>query len=80
MRLRCLSVCLSVHPSVHRSVRPSVTRLYFLDQPDNQPFIEEVVVESVLHVRSAEPGARQGRTNLQTSLKDGSRVSQPKTN
>ncbi|KAL0851531.1 hypothetical protein ABMA28_007320 [Loxostege sticticalis] len=53
---------------------------HYQSEPDNQPFIEEVVVESVLHVRSAEPGARQGRTNRQTSLKDGSRVSQPKTN
>ncbi|PZC76622.1 hypothetical protein B5X24_HaOG204390 [Helicoverpa armigera] len=43
---------------------------------DGQPFVEEVVVESVLHVRS--PSSRQARTNTQTSLQDGARVAEAK--
>ncbi|XP_037298834.1 uncharacterized protein LOC115454482 [Manduca sexta] len=40
---------------------------------DSQPFVEEVVVESVLHVRN--PSAnRQARTNTHTNLQDGARV------
>lgn len=49
--------------------------LWFPDT-DGQPFVEEVVVESVLHVRS--PSSRQARTNTQTSLQDGARVAEAK--
>ncbi|KAG7310828.1 hypothetical protein JYU34_003654 [Plutella xylostella] len=45
----------------------------------SQQFIEEVVVESVLQVRSPSAG-RQARTNTQTSLKDGARVAALKSN
>nr|XP_053618401.1 uncharacterized protein LOC128679916 [Plodia interpunctella] len=43
---------------------------------DSVPFIEEVVVESSLHVKT--PTARQGRTNTKTSLQDGARISEMK--
>ncbi|KAI8438070.1 hypothetical protein MSG28_010714 [Choristoneura fumiferana] len=40
----------------------------------SQPFIEEVVVESVLQVRA--PAGRQARTNTRTDLAQGSRVAE----
>ncbi|CAH0724561.1 unnamed protein product, partial [Brenthis ino] len=45
---------------------------------NGKQYIEEVVVESVLHVRS--PSAnRQARTNARTNLQDGSRIAETKT-
>ncbi|KAH9633501.1 hypothetical protein HF086_013178 [Spodoptera exigua] len=41
---------------------------------DSQPFVEEVVVESVLQVRS--PSSRQARVNTQTRLQDGASVAE----
>ncbi|XP_049874536.1 uncharacterized protein LOC126372719 [Pectinophora gossypiella] len=44
---------------------------------DNEkPYIEEVVVESVLQVRT--PTGRTSRTNTQLNLQDGSRVAEMK--
>lgn len=49
---------------------------YCFPDADGQTFVEEVVVESVLQVRS--PSSRQARTNTQTSLQDGARVAEAK--
>ncbi|CAG4983946.1 unnamed protein product [Colias eurytheme] len=43
---------------------------------DNKQVIEEVVVESVLRVKS--PSGRQARTNSKTNLQDGARVAETK--
>ncbi|XP_063395695.1 uncharacterized protein LOC134680500 [Cydia fagiglandana] len=40
----------------------------------SQPFIEEVVVESVLNVRA--PAGRQARTNTKTDLAHGTKVAE----
>ncbi|XP_059058413.1 uncharacterized protein LOC131851867 [Achroia grisella] len=44
---------------------------------DGQPFIEEVVVESTLHVKNPLT-ERQARTNTKTNLQDGTRVAESK--
>ncbi|CAB3239652.1 unnamed protein product [Arctia plantaginis] len=41
---------------------------------EGKPYIEEVVVESVLQVRSPSKFNRQYRTNTHSSLQDGARV------
>ncbi|XP_047520540.1 uncharacterized protein LOC125059901 [Pieris napi] len=43
---------------------------------DSKQVLEEVVVESVLHVKS--PSGRQARTNTRTNLHDGARISETK--
>ncbi|CAK1544419.1 unnamed protein product [Leptosia nina] len=43
---------------------------------DNKQVLEEVVVESVLHIKS--PSGRQARTNTRTNLQDGARVAETK--
>ncbi|KPJ09450.1 hypothetical protein RR48_08901 [Papilio machaon] len=44
---------------------------------EGKPFVEEVLVESVLHVRSPSV-ARSSRTNTNTNLQDGTRVTENK--
>ncbi|CAH2102930.1 unnamed protein product [Euphydryas editha] len=52
------------------------SKLQFGNEDNNmKQVVEEVVVESVLHIKS-QSGNRQARTEARTNLKDGARVAE----
>ncbi|XP_046965062.1 uncharacterized protein LOC124533678 [Vanessa cardui] len=53
------------------------SKLQFGNDENNKQVVEEVVVESVLHIKS-QSGNRQARTDARTNLQDGSRVAETK--
>ncbi|CAK1601652.1 unnamed protein product [Parnassius mnemosyne] len=69
LTLLFLSICLVVAaPQSKLQINPDVER---------KPYVEEVVVESLLHVRSPSV-ARNSRADTKTNLLDGSRVTENK--
>ncbi|XP_047526804.1 uncharacterized protein LOC125064066 [Vanessa atalanta] len=53
------------------------SKLQFGNNENNKQVVEEVVVESVLHIKS-QSGNRQARTDARTNLQDGARVAETK--
>ncbi|CAH2267591.1 uncharacterized protein LOC120633010 [Pararge aegeria] len=66
-----LMLCIAVYAA------PQSKLLFANSENNGKQFIEEVVVESVLHVKSPS-GTRQARTNVKTNLQDGSSVAEAK--
>ncbi|CAH2049959.1 unnamed protein product, partial [Iphiclides podalirius] len=59
------------------SIAAPQSRLQLSSDAEGKPYVEEVVVESVLHVRSPSI-ARNSRANTKTNLQNGSKITENK--